>query len=139
MKKSSERRSMTYSMICYCRLGGVEGCKSPFDLCKRIEGACASNLALALDIWALHACFMTLAVLKENETLKALNEIYLQPFSKDLRGRVTKKEISERVLRFAYENHLDERTVYRRLQRARKLWLDIREQESKTYKKEGTL
>lgn len=139
MKKSNERRSMTYAMLCYSRLGGALECGTPFDIYNRIAGACASNAELALDVWAVHECLMMLSVLKEREIVKALNEIYLKPFSKDLKGRVIKNEISGRILRFAHENHLDERTVYRRLQRARRLWLDIRELGRLTYKKEGTL
>ena len=136
MKKSAERRSMTYAMICYSRMGGAKGCHTPFDVYKRIFGHLMHNQELALDVWAVHECLMALCLSGEDETLKAIKEIYLKPFSKDLYMNSRKNEISRRILRFAFENNLDERTVYRRLRKARTLWLKIREYGK--LKKEGT-
>lgn len=136
MKKSAERRTMTYAMICYSRMGGAEGCYTPFDIYKRISGYLIHNRELALDVWAVHECLMVLDLAGDTETLKALNEIYLKPFSKDLFVNARKNEISRRILRFSFENNLDERTVYRRLRKARTLWLKIREYGKS--KKEGT-
>lgn len=136
MKKSTERRSMTYAMICYARMGGTKGCSTPFDVYKRISGYLIHNQELALDVWAVHECLMTLYLAGDDETLKAVSEIYLKPFSKDLYMHLRKNEISRRILRFSYENNLDERTVYRRLRKARMLWLNIREYGK--VKKEGT-
>ena len=137
MKKSSERRSMTYALICYSRLGGDMGCRSPLDVYKRIAGVWSYNEDIALDVWAVHECMMLLRLNRQYETIRAINDIYVEPFSKNLCARVTKNDISQRILRFAFENNLDERSVYRRLQKARTLWLNIREY-GKT-KKEGTL
>ena len=61
MKKTLERRSITVAMVQYARLG-VYGCGTPFDIYKRIEGACGKNTALALDIWAAHECLLMLRV-----------------------------------------------------------------------------
>ena len=126
MKRSIERRSMTYALICYARLGEDLGCVTPFEAYKRIEGAYRSNKSLALDIWAVKECLLMLKINGEDETIRAIREIYFKPFASDLCKRVDRNEISELVLRFAYENYLDERTVYRRLKKARQLWLDIR-------------
>ena len=126
MKKSKERRSMTYALICYSRIGGNQGCTSPFEAYKRIEGAFFDNRELALDVWAVHECLMLLHLQNDGETLKALREIYVQPFSKNIFRIVTKNEISRRILRFATENNLDERTVYRRLKKAREAWESVR-------------
>ena len=125
MKKSSERRSMTYALICYSRLGGDIGCLSPLDVYRRISGAWAHNEDVALDVWAVHECIMFLRLNGEYETIRAIREIYVEPFSKDIHSRITKNHISNRILRFAFENNLDERTVYRRLKKARSVWLDI--------------
>ena len=126
MKKSKERRSMTFALICYARLGEDVGCVTPFEAYKRIEGAYRSNEPLALDIWAVKECLLILKLNGEDETIRAIREIYFKPFSNDLTRKVNRNEISELILRFAYENYLDERTVYRRLRKARQLWLDIR-------------
>lgn len=126
MKKSLERSSMTYALIFYARLGEMSGCATPFELYKRIEGACAGNTQLALDVWSVCECLFILYINKEYEVLSALREIYFLPFAKDLECRITRNRITELIRRFAMENYLDERTVYRRLHRARQLWLDIR-------------
>lgn len=125
MKQSKERASMTRALVYYARLRGEEQSRSPLDMYNAIRGACIGKDMLAAELWAVQECLIMLDVLGEQETLKALKEIYLEPFSKAPLRIPAKSEISMRVLRFAFENHLDERTVYRRLQRARKLWLDI--------------
>ena len=43
--------------------------------------------------------------------------------------RLTKYDISSRVLALANETHCDERTIYRRLERARNVYSKIRERE----------
>lgn len=117
---------MTFALICYARLGEDIGCSTPFDAYRRIEGAYRSNESLTLDIWAVKECLLVLQVYGDDETVRAIKEIYFKPYSKDITKRINRKEISELILRFAYENYLDERTVYRRLRKARQLWLDIR-------------
>ena len=117
---------MTFALVCYARLGEDIGCTTPFETYRRIEGAYRSKRELALDIWAVKECLLMLKVQGDEEAIKAIREIYFKPFSSDLKRRVDKNEISELILRFAYENYLDERTVYRRLQKARDLWLHIR-------------
>lgn len=126
MKKSQERRSMTAALVCYSRMGGDVGCSTPFELYRRIEGACGKDRELALDLWALHECLLFLRICADVVTLTAIREIYLKPFLR-ASGRIPKRnEISYRILRFSQESYLDERTVYRRLQKARRLWLAIR-------------
>ena len=126
MKRSKERRSLTFALVCYARLGEDVGCVTPFEAYKRIEGAYRSKEALALDVWAVKETMLVLKLNGEDETIRAIREIYLKPFANDLNRRINRNEISELVLRFAYENYLDERTVYRRLRKARQLWQDIR-------------
>ena len=126
MKMSKDRRSMTFAMICYARLGEDIGCVTPFDAYRRIEGAYKGNKSLALDIWAVRECLLVLDIQDELETIRAIKEIYFKPFASDLKKKITRNEISELILRFAFDNYLDERTVYRRLKKARDLWCDIR-------------
>ena len=126
MKKGLERSSMTYALVFYARLGEVSGCSSPLEVYQRIKGACGSNLQLARDVWAVRECMFMLYVNKEYEVIRALKEIYFLPFSRDLDCRISRNKITELVRCFADKNFLDDRTVYRRLHRARQLWLDIR-------------
>lgn len=126
MKKGLERSSMTYALVFYSRLGEVSGCGTPFEIYERIKGACNGNPELALDVWAVRECLLTLYINKEYEVIRALKEIYFLPFSRDLSCRIRRNRITELIRRFADENHLDDRTVYRRLQRARALWLSYR-------------
>ena len=134
MKKSAERRSMTYALICYSRLGATKNCATPFDVYMRICGALAHDREIALDVWAIHECLMILRLQGDDESIRAINEIYLRPFSKSLTCRAGRLDISDRILRFAFDNNLDERTVYRRLKKARDLWLAIRSSVYKTKK-----
>ena len=127
MKENRDRVSMTRAFVYYARLLGNVGDRSSLDIYNCIRGACGKNLALANDLWAAHETLTVLALQKKNEALRALGEIYLEPFASHPERRVRKNEISMRVLRFALENHLDERTVYRRLGYVRGLWLEIRE------------
>ena len=134
MKKSAERRSMTYALICYSRLGATKSCTTPFEVYMRIYGAWGRNRDIALDVWAIHECLMILRLQGDDESVSAINEIYLRPFSKRLTCKAERLDISDRVLRFAFDNNLDERTVYRRLKKARDLWLAIRSSADKTKK-----
>ena len=127
MKESRDRASMTCAFIYYARLIGARGSVSYSDMYRRIFGAFEGNRQLANDIWAAHETRLFLEITDERDTLKALNEIYLKPFARSPRRIAAKNEISLRVLRFAQDNHLDERTVYRRLSKARRLWSKIRQ------------
>lgn len=128
MKKTLERRSMTVALVQYARLG-VSGCGTPFDIYKRIEGACGKNTSLSLDIWAVHECLLFLRVSGELDILDALNEIYIKPFAKAPHRAIRAKEISYAILSYAQSRYIDERTVYRRLSKARTLWLALREKQ----------
>ena len=125
MKMSEERHSMTAALVYYSRIG-IKGCKTPFQIYRRIEGACGKNEEFAKDIWAVHECLQVLTALSDVDTLKTIKEIYFKPFSKAPNRLPMKNEITNRIQRFAFEEHVDERTVYRRLQKARKIWKYIR-------------
>ncbi len=125
MKKSKERACMTRALVYYARIKGNENLRSPLDMYNAIRGAFIGKEMFARELWAVQECLIILDVLGEQETIKAITQIYLEPFSDSPLRVPAKSEISMRILRFAFENHLDERTVYRRLQRARNLWLKI--------------
>ena len=116
---------MTRALVYYARIKGEEDIRSPLDMYNTIRGAFVGKERLACELWAVQECLIFLDVLGEQEVIKAIREIYIEPFSHAPLRKPSKSEMSMRVLRFACENHLDERTVYRRLERARNLFKEI--------------
>ena len=57
----------------------------------------------------------------ESECIEALEFVYFD----NIKLPIKKNEITYRVRRFATERYIDERTVYRRLERAGKIWRSI--------------
>ncbi len=135
MKKTTDTRNMARAFIKYAKLGLYDIDTSPFDAYTKIKGACGKNKRLAKELWAVHECLLIFGVLQDRETVRALCEIYLKPFSRSYaknradkteeQGSLEKNEISYLIQRFAMKNFLDVRTVYRRLQKARKIWTDL--------------
>ncbi len=126
MKKSDERRSFTNAFVSYSRLMRNTSALTPFEVYRRIEGALGNNHKTALDLWAAHECMLMLYALNDTDTIIAVKEIYLKPFAKYPKRALKKNEISWRIRRFAAENFVDDRTVYRRLAKARNLWQKLR-------------
>ena len=127
MKESQQRMALTRALVYYARLSGNNGGDFSLDAYITIKGACGKDHATALDLWAAKECLLMLDVLGEKETLDVLRAVYIEPFSKKPLRAVEKNEISMSILNYAHLNHLDERTVYRRVRRARLLWQSIRE------------
>ena len=126
MKRSKEVRNMTLALVLYSRLNLSSGRHSSLDVYRIIDGACGKNRELALDLWATRELITILKIRKDELTLRALNDIYFAPFSKNSQRRIKKSEMSDRILRFSSDNYLNERTVYRKLKKARELWFNIR-------------
>ncbi len=132
MKKTTETRDMARAFIKYAKLGLYDIDTSPFDVYSKIKGVCGKNKKLARELWAVHECLLILRVMQEREILRALYDIYIKPFARRAakakdkstaqQGTLAKNEISYRVQRFAMQNFLDARTVYRRLKKVRGLW-----------------
>ena len=125
MKKTCERRVFTVALVMYARIGADTECNTPFEIGNRIKGACGSNKALALELWAIYQMLFMLRLQNEADVLNAVYGIYFRPFYKSLSRAEMRNEISYRIRRFAIENYIDERTVYRRLKRARDLFFKI--------------
>ena len=56
------------------------------------------------------------------DIIEAVDFVYFHAFC----DKTVRTEISSRVLRYAYEHHCDERTVYRQLQYARRIYMIVR-------------
>ena len=105
----------------YTRLGLASGRLSPFDAYARIKGV-SRNESDARDLLAVYDTIRLLKISGKNDVLESVYAVYFSYM-----GRLPKKnEISNRVLRHAYETNCDERTVYRRLEYARRLYKSLR-------------
>ena len=102
----------------YSKLGLNSYTLSPFDAYDRIGGVCPTKSA-ALDLLAVYDTMRLLKLSNKREVISAVTAVYF-----GISGIKPKKsEISERVLRHATENFCDERTVYRQLEYARRLYI----------------
>ena len=126
MRKSKELRKMTSALVLYSRLNISKGCANSLEIYERIVGVCGNRRELALDLLAVRDLLMILKLKNDVQMLNIINEIYFLPFAKHPQRQIGKSEMSYRILRFAYENHMDERTVYRKLQKARSIWQKAR-------------
>ena len=109
----------------YVRIGAYVECANPFEFTKRLEGACGKNKSLAADLWTVYQTLFLLRMQNERDVLQAIYSVYFQPFCKAASKKELKNEISYRIRRFAIENYVDERTVYRWLKRARDIFFKI--------------
>ena len=103
----------------YARLGLDKKGLRTFEAYYRIRGVCRSEEE-ALKLLGVFD-MMRLLSLTDKESAEAVRAVYFAE-----RGRTPKKnQISLRVRRFAVENNLDERTVYRRLKSAKELYYHL--------------
>lgn len=91
---------------------------SYFDLCRRLRGSCRSDRE-AIELLAVFETLRWLRASGKDECADAVEAVYFAD-----RGRTPRKnEISYRVRRFALARSMDERTAWRRLDEAKKLYL----------------
>ena len=103
----------------YARIGLDRRKLTPFEMCGVIKGVCR-NEAEALELLAVYDAVRLLS-LTSPETVEALRTVYFF----DGGRRPQKNQISHRVLRFATEQHCDERTVYRHLRKAKETYYHL--------------
>lgn len=113
------RDEAAYVFRKYARLGLDKSDIAPFDAYARMRGVSKNDTDAAklLGVYDM----MRLLSLTDPESASAVREVYFAERGK----RPLKNQTSERILRFATENHLDERTVYRRLKRAKELYYHL--------------
>ena len=105
----------------YSRLGLENKYLSPFDAYDRIRGVCKTK-SEALDLLAVYDTIRLLRISRKTEVINAVYAVYFCSLGRKPR----KNEISDRVLRHAMENYCDERTVYRQLEYARRVYKTLR-------------
>ncbi len=108
----------------YARLGLVSS-RSAIDTVCRIRGICSDSAAL--DMLAVFDTLRLLEFLGDMIALRAVRDIYFATAGSKLHSN----EITLRIRRLADEMHCDDRTVYRRLKKARDMWEYLRAREKK--------
>ena len=113
------RDEAAHSFRKYARLGFDRCEMRPFEVYARMRGV-SKNDGEAERLLAVYD-MMRLLAFSDPECAMAVRAVYLAERGKQPR----KNQISERILRFASDNHLDERTVYRRLKKAKELYYNL--------------
>lgn len=124
MQKADKRNEIIRSFRKFARLGLDNELLSPIQVYKKIDFLCISKRS-CLDMLSVYDTLRLLWLNDEKSTIEAIKSVY---FDKKAH-RLTKHDISTQVLSLAQENHCDERTIYRRLERARQIYEKIRERE----------
>ena len=119
--KNTEKLKIISSFRKYTRLGLASRRLSPFDAYKRIRGT-SRNENEAYDLLAVYDTVRLLKLLGKTDVLETVMAIYLA----DSRVLQKRNVVTLRVIRHAYETNCDERTIYRQLEYARKIYTDIR-------------
>ncbi len=128
MQKENSTNEIIRVFRKFARLGLNNEHASPIRIYKKIEVLCPSRRS-RLDMLALYDTMRLLKLNGEDEVVDAVSKVYFEGTT----IRLTKQEKGARVLKLAFSNHCDERTVYRRLEKARALYQKIREQEEKQF------
>ncbi|MGM9631907.1 MAG: hypothetical protein ACI3XL_02300 [Eubacteriales bacterium] len=124
MEKDEKRKETIRAFRKFARLG-LDGERiNPIQAYRRIDALCPSRRA-KLDMLAVYDALRLLRLGGEEKVYEAVRDVYFG----DPGARLNKNEVSRRVARAALEYFCDERTVYRRLERARSLYSQLREKE----------
>lgn len=124
MQKTDERNEIIRIFRKFARLGLDAEALTPIKAYKKIEILCISRRS-RLDMLAVYDTLRVLWLGGEADTLEAVRRVYFVGTA----HRLSKYDIGTRVLALAEDKHCDERTIYRRLQRARAVYKRIRERE----------
>ena len=108
----------------YARLGLTSGGLNPIQQYKRIDMMCVSRRA-KLEMLAVFDTLRFLEINEDQNTLDAINSVYFSNPS----YRLLRYDIGVAVRACATEQFCDERTIYRRLQKARQLYLKLHQME----------
>ena len=108
----------------FARLGLANERLNPIQVYKKIEMLCVSRRS-RLDMFAVYDTLRLLYLNDEHEIIEAIFKVYFDGMA----YRLTKQEKGARVIKLAMESHCDDRTVYRRLEKARNLYKQIRDSE----------
>ena len=122
--EKDERNDAARAFRKFARLGLNDASTNPAQAYKRIDVLCHARRT-KLDMLAVYDTLRLLSLVGDVDTLAAIWEVYfsLEDY------RFSKSETARRVRKCAQNNYCDERTVYRRLVKARSLYTRLREKE----------
>ena len=121
---NKQRKEAVRAFRKFARMGFADEQLNPIQIYKRIDVLCHAH-RIKIDMLALYDTLRLLALSGDDETLRAVEEVYLS----SARRRFSENETSYLVRKYADKNYCDERTVYRRLHKAIALYIKIREKE----------
>lgn len=124
MKKDPKDEAAVHAFRTYARLG-LCGSESALGIICRIRGICRDSTAV--DMLAVFDTLRLIELSGDTIAMRAVRDIYFFAASRRLRTN----EVTLRVRRLADELHCDDRTIYRRLKKARDLWQNLRVKEKK--------
>lgn len=124
MQKNDKRNEIIRAFRKFARIGLDSENLSPIQTYKKIDVLCVSRRS-RLDMFSVYDTLRLLWLNGETEVIEAVKNVYFEGRA----YRLTKYDIGARVMFLAHKNHCDERTVYRRLERARDIYEKIRERE----------
>ena len=124
MEKNEARNEIIRAFRKFARLGLDSEQLNPIQVYKKIDILCHSRRT-RLEMLAVYDTLRLLWLDGETATVDAVKRVYFQGKA----YRLTKYDISARVIALASDAHCDERTVYRRLERARAIYEKIRARE----------
>ncbi len=124
MHKNEKRNEIIRVFRKFARLGLDSEMLSPIQVYKKIDVLCVSRRS-RLDMLSVFDTMRLLWLNGETEIIESVRRVYFEGKA----YRLTKYDIGARVLSLAQSKHCDERTIYRRLERARAIHEKIRERE----------
>ena len=107
----------------YARYGFHRTEETGLARCERIR-RCTAGEREAGEMMAVSDTLRLLRFLGRTDTEDAVRAVYFAHRGRRFRRR----ELGERIRRFAFERHWDERTVYRRLSEAKRLFTQLAEE-----------
>ena len=125
MVKNEKRNEIVRIFRKYARMGLADARLNPIQAYKKIDILCTSRRN-KLDMLSVYDTLRLLFLDDDEETLDAIFKVYFSGRQYRLSGR----EMSEHVARLAKEQYCDDRTIYRRLEKARKIYERVREREA---------
>ncbi len=123
-QKNEQRNEIIRIFRKYERLGLLSKGLNPIQIYKKIDVLCVSRRS-KLDMLSVFDTLRTLALNNERESLDILYRVYFGCPE----YRLTKLEMGRRVALCARDMFCDERTIYRRLERIRKIYFQLRREE----------
>jgi len=124
MKKDIMTERAARAFRDYARMGLV-GSRSAIDTVCKIRGICSDSAAI--DMLAVFDTLRLLELLGDVIAIRSVSDIYFTTAG----SKPHSNEITLRIRRLADELHCDDRTVYRRLKKARDMWEYLRAREKK--------